>query len=289
MSSELWASCLHSLQEEFSAQQYNTWIKPLKVSPDSTEKLILVAPNRFVRDWVNDKFLSRIRQVVCNVTGDISTEVQLEVANNRGAAPKPRAFQTAQPTAPAQPAFTPEAQPFTQPEQPSTRQSTSINDHLTPQVLENSSAKIIMPASFPETAQTSAIPPSPSSSIDSFSVPSAHNGAIMEPPERTVNVEGGLKHHQSNLNHSFTFESFVQGKSNQLALAAARQVGDNPGVSYNPLFIYGGVGLGKTHLMHAVGNEMLKRNPNAKIVYLHSERFVADMVKALQLNAINDF
>ncbi|WP_372832553.1 chromosomal replication initiator protein DnaA, partial [Pontibacterium sp.] len=79
------------------------------------------------------------------------------------------------------------------------------------------------------------------------------------------------------------------GKSNQLALAAARQVADNPGSSYNPLFIYGGVGLGKTHLMHAVGNEMRKYNPNAKIVYLHSERFVADMVKALQLNAINDF
>jgi chromosomal replication initiator protein len=74
-----------------------------------------------------------------------------------------------------------------------------------------------------------------------------------------------------------------------LALAAAQQVADNPGGSYNPLFIYGGVGLGKTHLMHAVGTEMLKRNPNARIVYLHSERFVADMVKALQLNAINDF
>jgi chromosomal replication initiator protein len=74
-----------------------------------------------------------------------------------------------------------------------------------------------------------------------------------------------------------------------MGLAAAQQVVENPGGSYNPLFIYGGVGLGKTHLMHAVGNEMAKRNPNAKIVYLHSERFVADMVKALQLNAINDF
>ena len=91
------------------------------------------------------------------------------------------------------------------------------------------------------------------------------------------------------MNRAFTFESFVQGKSNQLALAAAQQVADNPGGAYNPLFIYGGVGLGKTHLMHAVGMEMLRQNPNARIVYLHSERFVADMVKALQLNAINDF
>jgi len=95
--------------------------------------------------------------------------------------------------------------------------------------------------------------------------------------------------HQSNINQTFTFDSFVEGKSNQLALAASRQVAENPGGSYNPLFIYGGVGLGKTHLMHAVGNALREQKPNAKIVYLHSERFVADMVKALQLNAMNDF
>jgi chromosomal replication initiator protein len=101
-------------------------------------------------------------------------------------------------------------------------------------------------------------------------------------------VQGSLQH-RTGLNKAFTFESFVEGKSNQMGLAAAQQVVENPGESYNPLFIYGGVGLGKTHLMHAVGNGMLDRNPNAKVVYLHSERFVADMVKALQLNAINDF
>jgi len=93
----------------------------------------------------------------------------------------------------------------------------------------------------------------------------------------------------SRLVEGYTFERFVEGKSNQLALAAAQQVAEHPGASYNPLFLYGGVGLGKTHLMHAVGNAMRRQNPDAKIVYLHSERFVADMVKALQLNAINDF
>ncbi len=106
--------------------------------------------------------------------------------------------------------------------------------------------------------------------------------------QRTVQVEGALKH-TSYLNRTFTFENFVEGKSNQLARAAAWQVADNPKHGYNPLFLYGGVGLGKTHLMHAVGNHLLKKNPNAKVVYLHSERFVADMVKALQLNAINEF
>ena len=95
--------------------------------------------------------------------------------------------------------------------------------------------------------------------------------------------------HKSNINPEFTFETFVAGKSNQLARAASMQVGENPGGAYNPLFIYGGVGLGKTHLMHAIGNMILDNKPSARVVYLHSERFVADMVRALQHNAINAF
>ncbi|MFT3741680.1 MAG: chromosomal replication initiator protein DnaA [Gammaproteobacteria bacterium] len=90
-------------------------------------------------------------------------------------------------------------------------------------------------------------------------------------------------------NPLFTFETFVEGKSNQLARAAALQVAENPGKAYNPLFLYGGVGLGKTHLMQAISNLILSRKPNARVLYLHSERFVADMVKALQRNAMNDF
>jgi chromosomal replication initiator protein len=91
------------------------------------------------------------------------------------------------------------------------------------------------------------------------------------------------------LNPDFTFGSFVQGKSNQLARAAAIQVAENPGRAYNPLFIYGGVGLGKTHLMHAVGNHIRAANPDARIAYVHSERFVGDMVRALQHNTIDEF
>lgn len=90
-------------------------------------------------------------------------------------------------------------------------------------------------------------------------------------------------------NHEFTFESFVEGKSNQLARAAGVQVGENPGLAYNPLFIYGGVGLGKTHLMHAVGNMIRQSKPGARVLYLHSERFVAEMVKALQHGTIDRF
>lgn len=88
---------------------------------------------------------------------------------------------------------------------------------------------------------------------------------------------------------SYVFDTFVEGKSNHVALAASKQVALNPNGDYNPLFIYGGVGLGKTHLMHAVGNEILKKEPNKRIVYVHSEKFVSDMVKALQLGAMNEF
>ena len=114
--------------------------------------------------------------------------------------------------------------------------------------------------------------------------PSRQPATIAEPGASAPAVQ-----HKSNLNPDFTFDTFVGGKSNQLARAASMQVGENPGSAYNPLFIYGGVGLGKTHLMHAVGNMILKNNPDARVVYLHSERFVADMVQALQHNAINEF
>ncbi|NVK40815.1 MAG: chromosomal replication initiator protein DnaA [Oceanospirillaceae bacterium] len=279
MSTELWEQCLRSLQEEFPAQQYNTWIRPLRAEAAGEGRLVLLAPNRFVRDWVNDRFISRIRQVVCEVTGDISADVRLEVAQHGGGALRsparpamaplrsrpvapPRDPHPVQAPQPAAPAYEPEPQPMA---------STAYRDGYV----------------AAEPAQSAV--PEPQLELDM--APPEPAFAPLSPRherQKVVDVEGGVKH-QSNLNPSFTFESFVQGKSNQLALAAAQQVADNPGGSYNPLFIYGGVGLGKTHLMHAVGMEMLKRNPNARIVYLHSERFVADMVKALQLNAINDF
>ena len=121
------------------------------------------------------------------------------------------------------------------------------------------------------------------------SIASGAAQALSRPAEAPLRPAPAALVSPSNLVEGYTFGRFVEGKSNQLALAAAQQVAEHPGSSYNPLFLYGGVGLGKTHLMHAVGNAMRRQNPEAKIVYLHSERFVADMVKALQLNAINDF
>jgi len=268
MSVELWEQCLKSLQEEFPAQQFNTWIRPLSAD-GSGDALILLAPNRFVRDWVADKFLSRIRQVVADVSGDAGAEVRLEVGGRHGApvtapAPRRRPAPIRRRTV-SRPVPEMEAEPYRAMSSRSVSNATAQNSFETGRAEGNQE-------------------PAPQLELDMLPI-----DEIVQPaPERRVEVEGSIRH-QSNLNPSFTFQSFVQGKSNQLALAAAQQVADNPGGAYNPLFIYGGVGLGKTHLMHAVGTEMLKRNPNARIVYLHSERFVADMVKALQLNAINDF
>jgi chromosomal replication initiator protein len=252
----IWNYCLNSLQNELPIQQFNTWIKPLQVSPESQEGYLkLIAPNRFIVDWVNDKFLDRIRELANESAQQINFSVGVELSVLATAAPA--RFERRSQTPPPPPVSATPIKPVVD--------QTYSAPVQTRVPAERNAAEIQQPAPAP-----------------------VSTGQPQQRSSNPVNVEGGIKHN-SNLNRDFTFESFVQGKSNQLGLAAARQVAENPGGSYNPLFIYGGVGLGKTHLMHAVGNALLDKNPNAKIVYLHSERFVADMVKALQLNAINDF
>ncbi len=195
MSLSLWDQCLDRLEGELSAQQFNTWIRPLQ-SVQTGNQLRLLAPNQFVLDWINQNFLTRIQELISQLYG-VDLTVRLEVGS-----------QTL-------------TQPITN-VKPSASQSSSLRRN-------------------------------------------------------------------SSLNPNFTFDTFVEGKSNQLGRAAAMQVAENPGKGYNPLLIYGGVGLGKTHLMHAVGNLILHHHPDANVVYLHSERFVAEMVKALQHNTINEF
>ncbi|HBX56477.1 chromosomal replication initiator protein DnaA [Pseudomonas sp. UBA2684] len=240
MSVELWQQCVELLRDELPAQQFNTWIRPLQVEAEGDE-LRVYAPNRFVLDWVNEKYLSRLLELLSERTNGLVPALSLLIGSKRSAAPRVAA---------------------------SPVQSVSSSPIAAPQ----------------QQAYAQAEP-----SRSSFD-PMAGAAAPVAPTrtERSVQVEGALKH-TSYLNRTFTFDNFVEGKSNQLARAAAWQVADNPKHGYNPLFLYGGVGLGKTHLMHAVGNHLLAKNPNAKVVYLHSERFVADMVKALQLNAINEF
>lgn len=213
MSDMLWRQCLDHLQDELPASQFNTWLRPLQAN-FTGNSLQLLAPNRFVKDWVTDKFLTRINELAFELHQQ-PIQVSVEVGTRLAAiTPVPGKK---------------EIEPAAAPPAPRKKKNTQAND-----------------------------------------------------------VEGGIRY-ESNVNPSFTFDNYVVGKSNQLAKAAATQIASNPGSVYNPLFIYGGVGLGKTHLMLAVGNEILKQNPSARVVYLHSERFVADMVKALQINAINEF
>ena len=226
MSTDSWQWCLGRLEDELPPQQFNTWIKPLQANA-SEGGVTLAAPNRFIRDFVEERYAVLIAEVLAE-SGAQTTDVTIIV----GGAP------TASPT--------------------------------------TNSAPVIVSAAVSRAPQP-AVAPAIHVVNESFSSP--HRA----PASQTV------PSHQHNLVEGYTFRSFVEGKSNQLALAAAQQVADNPGDSYNPLFLYGGVGLGKTHLMHAVGNSLRRKKPDARIVYLHSERFVADMVKALQLNAINDF
>lgn len=195
----VWDKCLERLEGELSPQQFNTWIRPLQPVHEP-EGLRLLAPNRFVMEWVCERFVGRIGELVAEYSNVAEPKVVIEVGS---------------------------------------------------QVRRVSEAEGAAPRITNET-------------------------------KRRAPALGRL-------NPDFTFETHVEGKSNQVARAAAQQVGENPGGAYNPLFLYGGVGLGKTHLMQAAGNLIMQRNPDANIAYVHSERFVADMVKALQHNSINDF
>jgi len=209
-----WQHCLRRLGGDIPQQQFNTWIRPLQAQWCESG-LTLAAPNRFIRDFVVERYVPMISAYLMDVVSPAVAQVSVIVAGDAASPPKP-------------------LQPVERPSQ-------------------GAAPKI----------QTA--------------VPASSRAPAAALVSSSRLVEG------------YTFERFVEGKSNQLALAAAQQVAEHPGASYNPVFLYGGVGLGKTHLMHAVGNAMRRQNPDAKIVYLHSERFVADMVKALQLNAINDF
>ncbi|WP_425467773.1 chromosomal replication initiator protein DnaA [Pleionea sediminis] len=213
MELEHWQYCAKKLKDELAPTQFNTWIRPLKVSEDQ-ELITVSAPNRFVLDWVRENYLNKINNLLEDIDNNNDPKrIKLVINGNSRA----------------------------------------------PQFSQNQTTQVAKPARV-------------------------QNRSIRANEPKKVEIE-----HRSNLNPSFSFKKFVEGKSNQLATAAAKQVSENPGTAYNPLFIYGGVGLGKTHLMHAVGNLILNKKPNGKVIYLHSERFVADMVKALQTNTIDEF
>ncbi|WP_251358546.1 chromosomal replication initiator protein DnaA [Kangiella sp. TOML190] len=201
-----WRTCLQQLQSELSVNEFNTWIKPLRVE-ESDSEVSLFAPNPFFVDWIRQQYLNKINEMVSNHPASQNKQVSLQVG------------------------------------------SSPVNNNK----------------------------------------PATVNKSNPAPAAAKTNHQSQNLFQHNNLNPKFIFTKFVEGKSNQLARAAAQQVVENPGTVYNPLFIYGGVGLGKTHLMHSIGNLILEQKPDAKIVYLHSERFMANMVKALQTNTMEKF
>jgi chromosomal replication initiator protein len=247
----IWQQCIDRLQEEIPSQQFNTWIRPLQATTDG-QTVTVFAPNRFIKDFVSDKFANRLAELLQEVQPDQATQMVLEI----GSGGSPGGATTVRPSAPPQPASNP------QPE-------------MAPALSGN-----VMNAGGGNFGGNRSYGGHRSGAPDTKTMSRA--------TPQQQKVEGNINR-QHKLIANYTFQSFVEGKSNQLALAAARQVAENPGHSYNPLFLYGGVGLGKTHLMHAVGNALKEQKPDATVVYLHSETFVADMVKALQLNAITEF
>ncbi|NCF10620.1 MAG: chromosomal replication initiator protein DnaA [Gammaproteobacteria bacterium] len=194
MHDKLWQRCCAELEGGLPSQQFNAWIRPLQ-AVEAPGELRLLAPNRYVRDTVLERYCNDIERLLKRFAPDGTPRLSVDIGSSVVTAP-----------------------------------TASTQESSTPR------------------------------------------------PGYT-----------SRLNPEFTFESFVEGKSNQVGRAAAVQVAQHPGTSYNPLLIYGGTGLGKTHLMHAIGNLMLELNPGSTVSYLHSERYVADMVKALQHNTINEF
>jgi chromosomal replication initiator protein len=273
---ELWRDCLDILRLELPAQAFNTWIRPLRPrlvtvpassSSAATLEMQLLAPNRFIQDWVKTKLYAQLCSIFAEIAvksgekiGLIGESPVILVADAHSSfgsqIERPAPLEAVQAA-----------------EQPRNRYG-SEERQVPPSYGSLIESEGSLQASSPARATPLSTRMAPSNET---------SGSLVD----TI-IEGKLSH-RGTLNHKNTFDNFVEGKSNQLARAAAMQVAENPGFAYNPLFIYGGVGLGKTHLMHAVGNHLRLKKPDAKIVYLHSETFVGTMVNALQLNAINDF
>lgn len=236
MSGDLWQQCLYQLQESVPSQQFNTWLRPLKVEEDNTQ-LVISAPNRFVMDWVKDKYLDQIHVIIKQLAGANFSIV----LGQRNESARPR----------------------------------------------TGGASLEVNSTAP--ARSNYELPTPRERMLADAVPEQVDLIFKDDPLDGFEAAGSASRLDTYLNPQYNFSTFVKGDSNQFALAAAQLVAESPGSGHNPLFIYGSSGLGKTHLMHAVGHSILANKPNARVMYLPSETFVQDMVKALQRNAIDEF
>jgi len=317
---DFWQAAAAQLERELTPQQFKTWIKPLApvAFDEETHALRIAAPNRFKLDWVKSQFSGRITALACEYwEATVSVQFVLDPAASGRAAAMHGQGQPAMAPAPMgeagmgypggpQQAPYPAPQPYPQSMSPAGYPTHAPHPGMTAgygmQPSDSMPAQQRGPAARQGYASEmgSQMGGQMGSDIDvvqmdpaeaaarSYRAPAApqqgapNAGNAGNPASDTV-------HERSRLNPILTFDNFVTGKANQLARAAAIQVANNPGKSYNPLYLYGGVGLGKTHLIHAIGNFMLLENPRARIRYIHAEQYVSDVVKAYQRKAFDEF
>ena len=255
---EIWNKCCCELEKIMPSQQFSLWIRPLHLERDGNGGVIVYAPNRFVSDWVKDRYYDSIKSHLLKLIPDLK-DLLFEVES------LPPANQLD---------LNSNYQPDSCSSDPFSDSSLIADDmegyNENELVIKNTNNQPVkVDADFRPIQQTK-------------------DTSIKEPvSDNTKDQKVFLQNNM--LNKSYLFEDFVEGKSNQLARAAAIQVAANPGISYNPLVIYGDTGLGKTHLLQAIGNQILQNNPSTKVLYTHSEEFVQNMVMAIQKNHISYF
>jgi len=248
---EIWNKCCCELEKIMPSQQFSLWIRPLHLERDCNGGVIVYAPNRFVSDWVKDRYYDSIKSHLLKLIPDL----------------KDLLFEVESPCPANQLDLNSNYQHDACASDPFSDASLIADDvegynknELVTKNTNNQSTRV---------------------DADPRLIQQAKNTSIKEPVSDN-NKDQKIFLQNNMLNKSYLFEAFVEGKSNQLARAAAIQVAANPGISYNPLVIYGDTGLGKTHLLQAIGNQILQNNPNTKVLYTHSEEFVQNMVMAIQ-------
>jgi chromosomal replication initiator protein len=274
---DFWQHCSALLERELTPQQYVTWIKPLApVAFDAAANTLqIAAPNRFKLDWVKSQFSGRIADMARDFW-QAPVDVQFILDPKAGA-------RVAVAAAPRMPLGGGSVHAGVQ---------ASVAVDAAVSAVRAAQAAHISPSAAASAQAAHLAEDAADLDLPSLDANEAAAGRRTWRPGQGAAANGGEAdptYERSKLNPVLTFDNFVTGKANQLARAAAIQVADNPGISYNPLFLYGGVGLGKTHLIHAIGNQLLMDKPGARIRYIHAEQYVSDVVKAYQRKAFDDF
>ena len=279
---ELWAFCLEQLEKSLPSQQFNTWIKGLNAEVRLSEtgpSLTIFAPNRFVLQWVRERYVTRIAELGEQFYG-VPVQLALSLPQSQGSTSSPPVSQETDSSVQT-------SAPVPDPD----LKDSAVSESSASSENQEAAVEVLLEDAQEHAHQLTEAPPLPAATSHTSGA-KAKRAALgigaatrSAPPKQ---LDSG-HYEKTRLNHDFTFDTLVTGRANDLARAAAIQVANNPGTSYNPLFLYGGVGLGKTHLVHAIGNAIYKENPRLVIRYVHVEDYYADVVRAYQQKSFDAF